>query len=500
MGERLPIVYVRGFAGGQSGIDAVVNDPFYGFNEGSTHIRVGAQGRPRFYQFEGPLLRLMQQQDYQLAVEGSQLEALLRADRGSLEPASLWVYRFYDESSGTFGAEPKPYDIGRAAQGLADFIELVRERTRGVPRVNLVAHSMGGLICRATLQRVLANPESVVSKLCTIGTPHGGIDPKLGGGVGDWIIDTFGPNGSDIFSPRRMRDYLLPAAADAADVDAADVESEWDPRRMVGTFSPQRVLSVVGTDAKDYEAAFGLSAKVMGEQSDGLVAIRNAYVWGSPRAYVHRSHSGRYGLVNSEETYQNLRRFLFGSLRVEIGLRDLDLDLDGRTWQADARLAIRGLPVLMHEQTADHHCPVDLSAQAAGLATPTAPVPLVTTFLLPGDRTFARHALHLKVISLREQGGIFSWGDHLEQIADWEDSLVVDVAVDQEGVAEEVRWQWNSELRGRIAEQEWLENRLDWNADAAEPDGSRPTVPLPELGRELLGARACVELAVTGWD
>ena len=58
MGERLPVIYVRGFGGGPSGIDRVVDDPFYGFNEGST-LRVGARGRPRFYQFEGPLLRLM---------------------------------------------------------------------------------------------------------------------------------------------------------------------------------------------------------------------------------------------------------------------------------------------------------------------------------------------------------------------------------------------------------------------------------------------------------
>ena len=48
MAERLPIIYVRGFAGGQSGIDAQTDDPFYGFNVGSTHVRVGARGTPIF--------------------------------------------------------------------------------------------------------------------------------------------------------------------------------------------------------------------------------------------------------------------------------------------------------------------------------------------------------------------------------------------------------------------------------------------------------------------
>jgi pimeloyl-ACP methyl ester carboxylesterase len=476
MGERVPVVYVRGFGGGQSGIDKVVDDPFYGFNEGSTHIRVGAQGRPRFYQFEGPLLRLMLEQGYKLYVAGSQERQLLDAAEGELEPASVWVYRFYDPNAGTFGQEPKPYRIEDAAEGLAAFIELVVRKTRDAQRVSLVAHSMGGLICRSALQRYLAQPATVVSKLFTIGTPHGGIDPQLGGAIGDWLIDKFGPSGSDIFQPWRMKEYLLPDGYDgAAETDLKT--GRWDPRRMVGTFPVARVLSVVGTNAADYDVALGLSAKAMGPQSDGLVAIRNAYVRGSARAYVHRSHSGRYGLVNSEEVYQNLKRFLFGSLRVELGLRNLDFEHDGdRVWQADARLAIRQLPVLMHEQTADHHCPVDLNAEAKAQPTPMAPIPLVTTFLLPGKREFARYALHLKVISLDQKGGIFGFGDHLEQIADREDTLVVDVAVREDGLVEEVRWQWNSELPGRIADKEVLDNKLEWDP-AGNDEGWRPKVP-----------------------
>jgi hypothetical protein len=38
---------------------------------------------------------------------------------------------------------------------------------------------------------------------------------------------------------------------------------------------------------------------------------------------VNRSHSGYYGIVNSEEGYQNLTRFLFGQLRVD-GILDID--------------------------------------------------------------------------------------------------------------------------------------------------------------------------------
>jgi hypothetical protein len=76
MVEKLPIVYVRGFAGDTSGINKAVADPFYGFNEGSTHVRVGGDGEPIFYQFESPLLRLHFDEEYQILVQGGQLAYL----------------------------------------------------------------------------------------------------------------------------------------------------------------------------------------------------------------------------------------------------------------------------------------------------------------------------------------------------------------------------------------------------------------------------------------
>jgi len=72
----------------------------------------------------------------------------------------------------------------------------------------------------------------------------------------------------------------------------------------------------------------GLSRAFAGHGSDGLVRIDNASVWGtnargqvsapSATAYVYRAHSGFFGIVNSEEAYQNLTRFLFGDIRVDV--------------------------------------------------------------------------------------------------------------------------------------------------------------------------------------
>jgi len=84
-----------------------------------------------------------------------------------------------------------------------------------------------------------------------------------------------------------------------------------------GCFDPARFFCLVGTNHKDYTVAAGMSSKLAGEMSDGLVKITNAVVRGAPRAYVHRSHSGHYGIVNSEEGYQNLVRFLFGDKQVD---------------------------------------------------------------------------------------------------------------------------------------------------------------------------------------
>jgi hypothetical protein len=60
-----------------------------------------------------------------------------------------------------------------------------------------------------------------------------------------------------------------------------------------------------------------------GKMSDGLVAIENSTVQGAPRAFVYRSHSGPYGIVNSEDGYQNMVRFLFGDVRVD-GVMDVE--------------------------------------------------------------------------------------------------------------------------------------------------------------------------------
>ncbi|MFF7166552.1 esterase/lipase family protein [Streptomyces sp. NPDC008086] len=501
--RRLPIVYVRGFAGGTRGIDKAVDDPFYGFNEGSVHIRVGANNQPHFHQFESPLLRLLREEGYELLVKGDQAAYLDQHD--DIPANTIWIHRFYDRSATTWGGSPQEYRLETAAADLLQLIDLILDRT-GAPAVILVAHSMGGLICRCLLQKVLPDrgrdAVGCVAKFFTYGTPHGGITFDLGGGLLERLRDMTGVQGADIFGPRRMYEYLTPQA----DFDPEGPPEGWDARRMPtgpGALPVERVFCLVGTDPADYDVAFGLSSAAVGPHSDGLVQIERAYVPGAQRAFVHRSHSGRYGMVNSEEGYQNLRRFLFGDTRIEASLVDYRLRREGGlVWQGETRLSVRGLPVVMHQRLAAHWCPIQLDVAPDGpdaSASAPAAVSLATTFLNSALRQSEgvpmRFILGLRIISLRERHGILDLGDHLEQTADFSDTLVIDVGTPEAGPG--IWAAWNSDIEGAIRDHSVAgEPRVD---EDPTPDRWVAHIPLPTTAAPLLGPDARIRLVATPW-
>lgn len=496
---KLPIVYVRGFAGDTSGINSAVQDPFYGFNEGSTHVRVGPDDKPAFHQFESPLLRLHLDEGYRILVQGGQETYLDTHDE--IPSDSIWIHRFYDVSASTWGTSPRKFRLEDAAEDLLRLVRRLKEKS-GAPRVHLVAHSMGGLVCRCLIQKVLPelgeDPADHVDRFFTYGTPHGGIAFDVGFGLVERLMGATGISGADVFAPRRMYEYLTP---DSLREDGGPPRN-WDPREIPeGGFPPHRVFCLVGTDPTDYDVAHGLSARAVGARSDGLVQIDNAQVPQAHRAFVHRSHSGRYGLVNSEEGYQNLQRFLFGDLRVQaelVGVR-LPRESRGTSWQAEVRLAVRGLPSVMHEQLAAHWCPIQLP-EPHGDGTAAEPVPLATTFLnskapRPPETPTLRYALHLRILSLRERDGILRFTDHLEQTADFADILVVDVGSAEPGPG--VWAVWNSDLPGAI----WEHRPTGTPCGDEDPSSGvwLAHIPLPGTAAPILGEEASIRLTVTPW-
>lgn len=535
--NKLPIVYIRGYGGPTAGINTVVEDPFYGFNSGSTHIRVAGDGVPAFYQFEGPLVRLISDEGYHVYVHGSQQAVLDDTSTDLTKTPSIWIYRFYDQAATTFAMKPHEnlfqrirtwghqeitsdgFDIEGAARGLYDLIEKIIDRTAdpktGVPgKVNLVAHSMGGLIARCMIQKVCQmngrKPATeLVSKLFTYGTPHGGI--RSAGGIAQWVEETFGPAGSKIFAPELMQGYLDPGKEFGQLCDKG-----WDPQviKPPAVFPVEDIFCLIGTDPDDYGWA---PRTAMGPQTDGLVHIDNAYVRGAHRAYIHRSHSGPYGEVNSEEGYQNLRRFLFGRWAVSAALVDASLPQDPSfSWQLDIRLSIRGLSVVMSEQMTEHWCPIMLTApdsQPDPLAQPGG-VPLAGTFLLdprdqeyqlPGADGRMRYTLTLRLFKVPVSGKVFDFSNTTEQVPYWQDWLIADVEPDADAGTLRAYAAWGSLVPGADLNPDPISQQLPpeeggqdltFTADGAFLEAS---VPLTKAAAQnkILGGQAKISIRVS---
>lgn len=196
-----PIIYVRGYAMTQTEIEDTVADPYMGFNIGSSKVRQLWNGSVKKYFFESPLVRLLKRYHYDDVFEEgydrvSDLTAPSTVD-GTVQPVpyrSIVIYRYYEPSSEDLGTGAKP-DMKRFADGLGDLILRLRERiypdgaatvigpadaAAGKQpfdkfRVYLVAHSMGGIVCRAFLQNAnfgTADARKLVDKVFTYATPH----------------------------------------------------------------------------------------------------------------------------------------------------------------------------------------------------------------------------------------------------------------------------------------------------------------------------------------
>lgn len=335
-----PIIYVRGYAMTPTEVDATTADPFCGFNLGSTVFRaVPDKTRPpRKYFFQSPVVRLgsdfeyenVYQDGYDILDPEWESDATGEATDNELSARSIIIYRYYDEASRLLGIGQTPA-IERFATKLGELILRVRTLVSRNPANNvtketfrcyLVAHSMGGLVCRAFLQNPKNDPDGArkyVDKLFTYATPHNGID-MAGVNVPSWLTADDLSN----FSRKRMAEYLgleLPANK------PAEAGVAWLPERA---FPSERVFCMVGTNRADYDVAMGLARTFAGHGSDGLVRIENATLNGladdgqagqpCAKAFAYRAHSGYFGIVNSEEGYQNLVRFLFGDVRVDVWL------------------------------------------------------------------------------------------------------------------------------------------------------------------------------------
>lgn len=334
-----PIIYVRGYAMTEGERDETAADPFCGFNAGSTVYRasIDKTSPARKFVFESPVLRLAADFGYRTVyVDGLDIldpewKPQMGADGApgkGIPQQSVVIYRYYDDGSALLG-DGKAKEIETYARGLSDLVLKVKAlvgESQGPGfdpagfRCYLVAHSMGGLVVRAFLQNRRLGDDAAracVDKVFTYATPHNGID-LAGFNAPAWLS----MNEMNTFNRERMADFLNLKSVFKS-TGRVDVMPE-------KAFPVSRMFCMVGSNRGDYEAGRGLSRAFAGHGSDGLVRIENATVWGiddsgkptAPAAvgYAYRAHSGHFGIVNSEEAYQNLTRFLFGDVRVDIWL------------------------------------------------------------------------------------------------------------------------------------------------------------------------------------
>lgn len=474
-----PIICVRGYAMSENERDETAADPFCGFNLGSTVYRatVDKAVPPKRFIFESPVLRLSSDFGYSDVYEqGADImdaEWQPRAGKTGIDARSVVVYRYYDAGSTLFG-DGKQSPIEDYARGLSTLILKVRDLVCAQEagaltpkdfRCYLVAHSMGGLVVRGFLQNpALGSAEArrAVDKVFTYATPHNGID-VAGINVPSW----FSTNDMDNFNRKRMAGYLNLKAAFAkyGRVDYVPAKA----------FALDRIFCMVGTNRSDYEAAKGLSRTFVGNGSDGLVKIANASLWGlddangvtgaAATAFAYRSHSGVYGIVNSEEAYQNLTRFLFGDVRVDLWLEidevrlpaEIEHDDVDALYQFELQARARGKRWLLSRRISEEDSPAcrshkQLTTQGAAGARN---VYLSTVFLAnsakvsTADRTLS-YAMDVCVrVPDYEKNNAFWPNQHYEGSYLFRDSLIVTLTpAPATGGAWKVEYGWQSQTAG----------------------------------------------------
>jgi hypothetical protein len=336
-----PIVYVRGYAMRAAEREETFNDTYYGFS--ATSVEKRQAPAPQYFEadvFEGQLIRFMKIKDYGYADSVNRGIEVFHSNPSR----SLWVARFYDQD--VFRDTVRK--IEDHAEDLYKLVcETIPARLRQTNvdlgpndrdyKVILMAHSMGGLVCRTLIQNLLPvkygkDPKDWIYRLVTMGTPHRGIDlGRIPDVLENFLTNKLNPFDANIFKDERMRDYLK--------LDARyDVHSLGDtaaPR----SFPVKRCFCLIGSDFRSY----GVTKELTGSFSDGLVKQDHAYVVTGPRpagdadypveqrsfwANVHRAHSGNRGIVNSYESYENIQRFLFGDTRAEISLENVQIKTD----------------------------------------------------------------------------------------------------------------------------------------------------------------------------
>jgi alpha-beta hydrolase superfamily lysophospholipase len=350
--RALPLILIRGFGG--VGVEDEKRVAYQGFNDGTVY----PQKRGENYIYEGLILRFMksdwQYQDAtnvvgyyskpvdvttdivpaelsgfdrgyftgdRVVIDAGMARNLVRSSKDPCK--TLWVFRYYDLDDRRFET------YGQALVRLISFIRdlaMLKQPADPKPKVNIIAHSMGGLLVREAIQVTYPalglSAADHINKIVTLGTPHQGISFQF---LRDWIkVDA--EEELEHFNPRFQ-----------ADQDRASRKGKYKDTKNESAyvyfkdhFPLERLLTVVGTNYRTYSVSasswMNRLFSVAGEggptynRSDGLVKQSYAQIPGALRTFVHKCHGGPDSLVTSREAYEIATRFFFGDVRARLRL------------------------------------------------------------------------------------------------------------------------------------------------------------------------------------
>jgi hypothetical protein len=335
-----PLILIRGFGG--LNVEDEKKATYQGFNDGTVY----PQKRGENYIYEGFILRFLKSSwQYQDATNvvgyygenvgdtAPPIPAELKAldsgffSKGKLiiDPAmalhlvrtandpnrTLWVFRYYDLN------DRKMVAYGAALLRLIDFIRALaklKNPAQPEPMVNIIAHSMGGLLVRQAIQQTIPDakrkPADLINKVVTLGTPHQGIAFQV---LNKWV-GTEAQQEIEHFNPEIQKSS----------------KNTTSFTKFGDCFPLDRLLTVVGTNYKTYDVGsaslgnrlfsvadeFGMNYN----RSDGLVKQSYAQIPGAPRTFVHKCHGGFDSLVTARESFEIATRFFFGNVKVRLRL------------------------------------------------------------------------------------------------------------------------------------------------------------------------------------
>ncbi|MBI5395158.1 MAG: hypothetical protein HZA91_07660 [Verrucomicrobia bacterium] len=465
-----PIVYVRGYAMTPGAREETFNDAYYGF--AATCVEARTAPKPAYFEldiFEGQLIRFLKQYRYADAFNRGLKDAPRNPSR------SIWISRFYDRDH----LQKELRTIENHAQDLRQLVcETIPESLEesGVDlgsawkdyKVILIAHSMGGLVCRTLIQNLLPakeeQPKQWIHRLVTIGSPHKGIEL---GAIPDFVEDLLttklNPFDANIFKEERMRGYLK-LGEKKGKAWKHELHS-LGPQEGPYSFPPARCFCLIGSDYHSY----GATRHATGNFSDGLVKQDRAYIKDAYYANVHRAHSGYRGIVNCYESFENIHRFLFGNIKAGVSLDHIEIRTPQEPnckyfYDFEFLASVRGTGVYLHrreQNPCENALRFDRDAVPQSLALHTGF--MNSALKMNPDDPFTHFALTLRVIEHRLEKS-WLWDHQYPGRQIYNETLEIRVGdADPKQPGDEVQFQWFSDVGGASK---------PWTGVAPAPDGS----------------------------